>query len=266
MADRRMFSRLVTESDSFNDMPLSAQALYFRLGMETDDYGFVSSPKKVCRAIGANDDDFKLLAAKGFILLFDTGVIVVTHHNVNNSFAERHRRKPYFQEELMLLEVDDRGQYRFSKTPGQLPNSEKLHANCTELHEKSTDSVMFSYVSSRVNVSSENSTATRYQVDTGIPYSEIIDYLNDKTGKHFRPTSKATRSLIKARFSEGYTLDDFKRVIDNKCAAWKGDERFDQYLKPETLFRPSHFEGYLNERRIERRGEAISAELASYGI
>lgn len=86
-----------------------------------------------------------------------------------------------------------------------------------------------------------------------IPFAEIVRYLNEATGKTFRASSDATRQLIRARFDEGYTADDFKRVIDNKCATWLGTE-FEQYLKPSTLFRKSKFEGYLQETPKKQKG------------
>jgi len=73
---------------------------------------------------------------------------------------------------------------------------------------------------------------------------DIIAYLNEKTGKLFRATSKSTLKHINARLKEGFTLTDFKRVIDFKASEWLGDERWRQYLRPETLF-AGHFEGYL---------------------
>lgn len=78
---------------------------------------------------------------------------------------------------------------------------------------------------------------------------EVIKYLNQKTGKDFRHSSKATVKLVESRLKEGYTVDDFKKVIDNKTAEWKGTEQ-DQYLRPETLFTASHFESYLNQRKV----------------
>ena len=84
MAKRRMFSQQITDSDAFLDMPLSAQALYFHLGMSADDDGFVNNPKRVQRVIGANEDDLKLLIAKNFIIAFDTGVMVIKHWKINN--------------------------------------------------------------------------------------------------------------------------------------------------------------------------------------
>ena len=77
---------------------------------------------------------------------------------------------------------------------------------------------------------------------------EIIGYLNTRTGKKFSPKSESTVKLISGRLSEGHTLDDFKRVIDVKVAKWRGDPKMDDYLRPDTLFRPSNFESYLNEQ------------------
>lgn len=78
-----------------------------------------------------------------------------------------------------------------------------------------------------------------------IPYQEIVEYLNEKTGKQYRYTTPKTRELIKARWNEGFTLDDFKKVIDNKTLLWKG-EKEEIYLRPVTLF-GTKFESYLNE-------------------
>ncbi len=73
----------------------------------------------------------------------------------------------------------------------------------------------------------------------------IVDYLNERAGKRFKPTAKETQSLIRARFAEGFTVEDFKAVIDNRAAAWRGDRRMAEYLRPETLF-GTKFESYLN--------------------
>ena len=75
---------------------------------------------------------------------------------------------------------------------------------------------------------------------------EIVGYLNEKTGKKFSPNTASTRKHIIARLKEGRTVDDFKRVIDTKCAQWLGTQ-FSGFLRPETLFAPTKFENYLNE-------------------
>nr|DAU72203.1 MAG TPA: replisome organizer protein [Caudoviricetes sp.] len=94
--------------------------------------------------------------------------------------------------------------------------------------------------------SSENVDPEPKQKSQKIPYEKIIDYLNRKTNSHYRPTSKATRRLIKARYNEGFTGIDFKSVIDKKCAEWLQDGNMVQYLRPETLF-GTKFEAYLNQ-------------------
>ena len=75
---------------------------------------------------------------------------------------------------------------------------------------------------------------------------EIVKYLNEKAGTHYRHTSRETVDLVKARMNDHFTIDDFKRVIDVKCDEWMGTEQ-QKYLRPETLFKRSHFEGYLNQ-------------------
>ena len=79
---------------------------------------------------------------------------------------------------------------------------------------------------------------------------EIVEYLNEKVGAHYRSTTPKTQRLIKARLAEGFTIDDFKTVIDNKCSDWLGDGDMVQYLRPDTLF-STKFEGYLNQREAD---------------
>lgn len=74
----------------------------------------------------------------------------------------------------------------------------------------------------------------------------VVSYLNDRASASFRPTSDKTRTLIRARLREGYTVEDFKKVIDNKVAEWFGTD-MQKYLRPETLF-GTKFESYLNQK------------------
>ena len=96
-------------------------------------------------------------------------------------------------------------------------------------------------------------------------YKSIISYLNEKAGTNYKPTTAKTKTAIKARLAEGFKVDDFKTVIDKKCAEWIGDEKMEKYLRPETLF-GTKFEGYLNAKvsrqqaRIGANGIAINNE------
>ena len=82
---------------------------------------------------------------------------------------------------------------------------------------------------------------------------EILNYLNEKTGKKFTSRSKSSVKMIKDRLREGYVVDEFKAVIDNKVAAWGNNPDMKIYLRPETLFRPSHFDSYLNDVEDEKQ-------------
>ncbi|MBU8920749.1 MAG: conserved phage C-terminal domain-containing protein [Bacteroidales bacterium] len=82
-----------------------------------------------------------------------------------------------------------------------------------------------------------------------IPYAEIIGYLNFKAGTRFRPTTKPTRQLIKARWKDGYRLEDFRTVIDSRVKAWGTDPKMGEFLRPNTLFKPDNFDNYLNGRQ-----------------
>ena len=89
-------------------------------------------------------------------------------------------------------------------------------------------------------------------------FQEIITYLNDKAGTGYRASSKKTQSCIHARFKEGFTIDDFKTVIDKKCMQWIGTE-FEKFLRPETLF-GTKFEGYLNEKYNQKQSRAANIQ------
>lgn len=93
-----------------------------------------------------------------------------------------------------------------------------------------------------------------------IPYKEIVDYLNLKIDTHYKSTTKETQKVIKARFNEGFTLEDFKKVIDIKTKEWLGDKKMCQYLRPETLF-GNKFEGYLNQKQTKLTTKDIADKI-----
>lgn len=96
------------------------------------------------------------------------------------------------------------------------------------------------------------------------PYKEIITYLNKKTGTRYKVTSKATQRLIKARWNEGYTLDDFIAVIDKKVAEWGSDDKMNKYLRPVTLF-GTKFEDYLNQKGVQDSRTPVSGGYDASG-
>lgn len=110
-----MFSDEVTSTDAFLDMPSSSQLLYFHLGMNADDDGFIASPKMVMRVISASSDDLKLLIAKKFLLAFESGVCVVKHWRINNQIrGDRYNETKYTQEKSQLF-IRENGSYTFNQ-------------------------------------------------------------------------------------------------------------------------------------------------------
>ena len=111
MAEKRMFTMKIIDSDAFLDMPLSSQALYFHLNMRADDDGFVNNPKKIQRMVGASDDDLKLLIAKRFILAYESGVIVIKHWRMHNTLRRDRYTPTQYTEEMESLLIKDNGAY-----------------------------------------------------------------------------------------------------------------------------------------------------------
>lgn len=125
MAERRMFSKTIIDSDMFLDMSLSTQALYFHLSMRADDEGFINNPKKIQRMIGASDDDMKVLIAKQFIIPFDSGIVVIKHWRIHN-YIQKDRFKPTIYENEKSYITEKNGIYDLNK----ISNVSEMYPTC----------------------------------------------------------------------------------------------------------------------------------------
>lgn len=257
MAQRRMFSKKITETDKFLEMPLSSQALYFHLSMGADDEGFIDRAKTIQRTIGASDDDMKLLIAKGFLIPFESGVVVIRHWRIHNFIQSDRFQSTIYQKEKSQLEFDS------SKT-AQLKAPEQWIQNGSEVDPQvrldkdrlELGKNIYSRVSSETPTTSKKESKKQLlsveeikdELQTGITAKAFVitKYLNDKIGTKYRASSAKTKSLIKARLNEGYTVDDFEKVVDIKCDEWLNTS-MSKYLRPETLF-SNKFESYLNQQ------------------
>ena len=122
MANRRMFSLSVIDTDKFLDMPVSSQLLYFHLGMRADDDGFVSSPKRIARTTNCGDDDLRILATKGYIIPFESGVVVIRHWRQNNQLrSDRYRETVCKNEKANLSIIDNIYIESTNETPNGIP-------------------------------------------------------------------------------------------------------------------------------------------------
>ena len=243
MAERRMFAKTIIDSDAFLDMPSSTQMLYFHLSMRADDDGFVNNPKRIMRMIGVANDDLKVLVGKKFILTFDSGVIVIKHWKLHNYIQKDRYKETVYQEEKQQIVEKENKSYSLETKCIQDGYTGKVRLGKVSIG-KSKDSL------EKDNMSSK--------------YKSIIDYLNEKTGKHYKHTTRKTQELIKARINEGFTEEDFFKVIDIKTIKWGKESKMRQYLRPETLF-GTKFESYLNEE-ITMVDEGILTEKQAKDI
>lgn len=241
MAERRMVSKTVTQTQKFLRLPLEAQALYFHLILNSDDDGIVEA-FPVVRMIGSSEDSLGLLVIKQFIKpLCEDMVYFITDFNEQNKIRPD-RHKPSIHRDLAVeklgLEVD--GNRLIDTTKTALP---KVLPSCQTSDGQVTDKCPHSIVKDSIVEYSIG----KGSIEQSPPYEEIISYLNQKLGAKYSHTSRDTKKHIKARFRDGFTLDDFKHVIDVKVAEWGNDSKMSSYLRPKTLF-GTKFESYLNQK------------------
>lgn len=164
-----------------------------------------------------------------------------------------------------LKELEDRGYIKmvFIKDKGSKTIKERriylaqAHESSTPVEEKFHRGIEknfhtpieenFQENNTSINTTSMNKIMSSSDERDAILYSEIVDYLNEKAGTKFRSQTKDTQKHIKARVNEGFTFNDFKKVIDTKTSQWLNDPKMNAYLRPATLF-GTKFEGYLNEQ------------------
>ena len=251
MANKRMFAKTIIDSDAFLDMPLSTQALYFHLSMRADDDGFINNPKKISRMIGCGEDDLKLLIAKKFLLNFESGVVVIKHWLIHNTLRKDRHTPTNYQDELKQLTQKENGSYKKVddiSIPNRIdvtPTDDDNQLATTWQPDGNQLATQYSIDKYSIDKLSKDTLSGSDEPDR-VPYEEITDYLNEKAGSQFRSSTKKTQSLIKARFNEGFKIDDFKRVIDIKTNEWLNNKDMSKYLRPETLF-GTKFESYLNQ-------------------
>lgn len=243
-----MMSKSIIKSDTFLDMPATTQNLYFHMLLDADDDGFINAPKSIMRMIGAKDDDMKVLTAKQFVIPFESGVVVIKDWKIHN-YIQNDRYKPSTLPERDLLNIQK------DKTYTLKSDVSKMDTECTQPVSIGKDRLGKVRLGKdrigkdRVGKDSIDTLCHVTHDDVDKSHIEIIEYLNIKTGSKFKATTKPYIQAIRSRLKEGYTVDDFKTVIDKKCREWKGT-KLEKYLTPKTLFAPSHFDTYLNSNEM----------------
>jgi len=215
MAERRMFAKSIIDSDAFLDMPMSTQTLYFHLSMRADDDGFINNPKKIQRMIGATDDDLKLLIAKNFIIVFESGVIVIKHWKIHNYIRNDRYKPTNYQEEKALLSIKDNGSYSLG-----IPNGYQMDTQV----RLGKDSIGYR----EIYESYENQIGILNPMDF-----EKIDKLIDKYGE-----DKVKEAINIASNNNGKSINYIKTILSNGIKKKKEKaipDWMDKEVEEETL-------------------------------
>lgn len=176
MAQRRMFSKQITDTDAFLDMPATAQNLYFHLNMHADDDGFLGNAKTIRRMVGASEDDLKILVAKQFILVFPDGVSVIRDWHIHNYIQKDRYHPTIYQDDKNQLEVSKNKQYLLV---GE--RHKELDTDC--IHDVSKTDTQSSLVKSRSGKSSQGKVRSSSVSDEQNQDVDSVDNLDDEDDK-----------------------------------------------------------------------------------
>jgi hypothetical protein len=193
--------------------------------------------------IGAKEDDMKVLTAKQFVIPFESGVVVIKDWKIHN-YIQNDRYKPSALPERDLINIQKDKSYTLKA------DVSNMDTKCIQPVSIGKDRIgKVRLGKDRIGKDSIDILCHVSHDDVDKSHFEIIEYLNLKTGSKFKPTTKPYVQAIRSRLKEGYTVNDFKTVIDKKCREWKGT-KLEKYLTPKTLFAPSHFDTYLNSNEM----------------
>ena len=247
MAERRMFSKTIIDSDAFLDMPLSTQSLYFHLSMRADDDGFINNPKKIQRMIGCSDDDIKLLFAKRFVIPFESGVCVIKHWRIHNYIRTDRYKETVYKEEKDQLILKDNNAYSINDTgiPNGIPSVDQMETQVrlgkVRLGKDSIDnSIINNTCSSELQPIIDKWNALGLQ---------NLKFINSGTKRH---------TMLQARIKE-YGIDAIISAIESisNSSFLRGQNRKGWTITFDWLIKPNNFikvlEGNYKDNVIEKK-------------
>lgn len=250
MAEKRMFTQKIIDSDAFLDMPLSTQALYFHLNMRADDDGFVNNPKRIQRTIGASEDDLRLLIAKRFIIGFECGVIVIKHWRMHNTLRKDRYNPTQYQDELAMLDVKDNNAYteKILEIP-EIPTVPVLPAPVIEplatTWQPNGNQLATQYSidkNSIDKVSEKNSASQPSKADVNAFFESIWNLYPVKKGK-----GQVSDTKRKALYQIGY--ERMEQAINRYLADLKKDASWRKPQNGSTFFNSGYVD-YLDENYV----------------
>ena len=210
MAQRRMFTEKIVESDAFTEMPLSTQALYFHLNMEADDDGFVNNPKRVSRSVGASEDDLKILIAKRFVLPFESGIIAIKHWRMHNLLRKDRYTETQYQEEKNMLLLKENGAY--TEADNQMATTWQPNDNqmATQYSKVKNSKEELRVVEGSVNGNQDSDTNNPKTVENSVDSVDKFELMGGELGKGVVLLTETQRDSLLDLLG----LDAFNHYID----------------------------------------------------
>jgi len=225
---RRMFTPQIVSSDAFLEMPISSQALYFHLGMNADDDGFVN-PKRVIRMVGVGEDDLKILLVKKFVIQFENGVLVIKHWRMNNLVRKDWYRPTQYVEQKELLFLKENGSYTLDSSQGNRLVKVSLTNSLTQDRLGKVINTPASLVNNtkKMNTHDETRSSDSYEKVIDADENEIIE------PKKVNIMAKYREMLAWAEKRKGkpfvYPLKQMKALKDMRIAEYKPNQIMDRW-------------------------------------
>lgn len=205
MAQKRMFDKSIIETDEFMDMSMTTKALYFLLGMEADDEGFVS-PKRVMRIYGGSEDDLKVLIAKNYCIKFESGVVVITNWHENNYLDKKRVKATRYQAEKKLLALE-KGKYKMLNN-GLTDVKQMLRENSIEENRIEENSIEQKHNLAYARLLAEGEQTKEFEDKYSISKDEVIDIAEQlvnyvtSTGKRYKDYKATMHNWIKRKYAK----------------------------------------------------------------
>lgn len=279
LAQKRMFTMKIVDSDAFLDMPATTQCLYFHLNMRADDDGFIGNPKRIMKITGASEDDLRLLIAKRFVLTFEDGVIVIKHWRMHNTLSrDRYAETSYTDEKKMLL-LKDNGSYsltggnpiddtRLIERSGRQTQQRRNKDATKTLSDidKGLDIELDKDIDKDNNLIVSKDTIRQTDVRRVIEEWNKLQDVGIAPIRDIKPASKRCQ-MLKGRIRE-YGMDDLLKAMDNirHSDFLRGENKngwmitFDWFVKPNNFLKVlegnyngdrKHGSGAKTQRKVE---------------
>lgn len=272
MADKRMFSKAIIDSDAFIDMPVTSRLLYYDLGMRADDDGFVNAPKKIMRTVGASEDDLRILITRKFIIPFENGIVVIKHWNINNYIRKDTYKETTYTDEKKLLGMDENRAY-FLKENGPVTDPLRVRDETVTDPSRRLDKIRLDKIRLEQYREEEGSPPQLPETFGSLaepPAAEIIAAWNaqgcTKKINELRPmTKRYDETKLCFRHASPEEFIQVIRSLDEqaffvKRARQKDPLRYDWFCRPDNFLKV--LEGnYREEFKEEKAGKYDSWEV-----